>query len=196
MLSSNPKNGNGNEEKANNIINHLNYFIMSTKVNSESANVVVVKGNVTNVTLPNAIENRVTISLDCEPFESIDFNTGETIEKTAFGVNISNLVNQVKDSVEAIGLASALAMGQRVNPQIVSLALNGASIVVERTFHKKGDAREVEGVYERDCWISKITAVTPHIKPSFQAMLDKLVVEKPCITSTVTTKTVLNPFGI
>lgn len=169
---------------------------MSTKTNSESANVVVVKGNVTNVTLPNSIENRVTITLDCEPFESIDFNTGESIEKSGFGVNISNLVNQVKDSVEAIGLASALAMGQRVNPQIISLALNGASLVVERTFHKKGDTREIEGVYERDCWTSKITAVTPHIKPMFQTMLDKLVMEKPCVTTAVTTKALINPFGI
>lgn len=169
---------------------------MSTTKTNESAKVVMVKGNVTNVTLPNSIENRVTISLDCEPFESIDFNTGESVMKSAFGLNVSNLVNQIKDKVEAIGLASALAMGQRVNPQIISLALIGASVEVKRTFHAKGDEREIGGNYERDCFVSEVVAITPHIKPMFQAMLDKLVVEKPCILQNVTQKAVLNPFGI
>ena len=82
-----------------------------------------VKGNIVAVTLPKGIDGRVTISLDCEPFPSIDFETGEEITKSAFGINIRNLVNQVGEKVEAIGLANALATGKAITPQIISLAL-------------------------------------------------------------------------
>ena len=36
-----------------------------------------VKGNIVAVTLSKGIEGRVTISLDCEPFPSIDCENGE-----------------------------------------------------------------------------------------------------------------------
>ena len=98
---------------------------MSTRTNanqSEETRVYNnVKANVVAVTLPKGIDGRVTISLDCEPFPSIDFETGEEITKSAFGINIRNLVNQVGEKVEAIGLANALAMGKAINPQIIRL---------------------------------------------------------------------------
>ena len=57
---------------------------MSTKTSanasakSETKEYANIKGNITAVTLPKGIEGRVTISLDCEPFPSIDFETGES----------------------------------------------------------------------------------------------------------------------
>ena len=116
---------------------------MSTtkSVKSEERVYPNVKGNIVAITLPKGIDGRVTISLDCEPFTSIDFETGEEITKSGFGMNIRNLVNQIGDKVEAIGLANALAMGRNINPQIVSLALIGASVEVSRTFHEKGTKR-------------------------------------------------------
>lgn len=154
-----------------------------------------VKGNIVAVTLPKGIDGRVTISLDCEPFPSIDFETGEETTKSAFGINIRNLVNQVGEKVEAIGLANALAMGKNINPQIISLALIGASIEVSRTFHAKGTQRENDELYSKDCIVSEIVSITPHVKPMFQKVLETLVMTKPYIES-VASGITANPFGI
>ena len=171
---------------------------MSTKSNAKSEESRVynnVKGNIVAVTLPKGIEGRITISLDCE-FPSIDFETGEEIVKSAFGINIRNLVNQIGDKVEAIGLANALAMGRNINPQIVSLALIGASVEISRTFHAKGTQREQsEELYSKDCIVSDIVAITPHVKPMFQKVLETLVMTKPYIEN-VASGIVANPFGI
>lgn len=201
MLSSIPKNENGNEDKAKqHYYKQLNIKVMSTNSNanqSEETRVYNnVKGNIVAVTLPKGIDGRVTISLDCEPFPSIDFETGEEIVKSAFGINIRNLVNQVGDKVEPIGLANALAMGKAINPQIISLALIGASIEVSRTFHAKGTQREQsEELYSKDCIVSDIVAITPHVKPMFQKVLETLVMTKPYIEN-VASGIVANPFGI
>ena len=192
--------------RQNNIINHQIVFIMSTKTStktsanasakSETKEYANIKGNITAVTLPKGIEGRVTISLDCEPFPSIDFETGEEIVKSAFGINVRNLVNQIGDKVEPIGLANALAMGKAVNPQIISLALIGASIEVSRTFHAKGTQREQsDELYSKDCIVSDIVAITPHVKPMFQKVLETLVMTKPYIES-VASGITANPFGI
>lgn len=172
---------------------------MSTSASAESVVTRVynnVKGNITAVTLPKGIDGRVTISLDCEAFPSIDFETGQEITKSAFGINIRNLVNQVGEKVEAIGLANALAMGKAINPQILSLSLIGASIEVKRTFHAKGTQREQsDELYSKDCIVSEIVSVTPHVKPMFQKVLETLVMTKPYI-ETVASGIVNNPFGI
>lgn len=185
--------------KQNNITNNLNIKVMSTKSNAKSEETRVynnVKGNIVAVTLPKGIDGRVTISLDCEPFPSIDFETGEEIVKSAFGINIRNLVNQVGDKVEPIGLANALAMGKAINPQIISLSIIGASIEVKRVFHAKGTQREQsEELYSKDCIVSEIVSITPHVKPMFQKVLETLVMTKPYIEN-VASGIVANPFGI
>ena len=200
MLSSIPKMKMEMRNRQNNIINHQIVFIMNTttKANakSETKEYANIKGNITAVTLPKGIEGRVTISLDCEPFPSIDFETGEEITKSAFGINIRNLVNQIGDKVEPIGLANALAMGKSINPQIISLALIGASIEVSRTFHAKGTQREQsDELYSKDCIVSEIITITPHVKPMFQKVLETLVMTKPYIES-VASGITTNPFGI
>ncbi len=172
---------------------------MSTTKNvksEETRNYPNIKGNIVAVTLPKGIDGRVTISLDCEPFASIDFETGEEITKNGFGINVRNLVNQIGDKVEAIGLANALAMGRNINPQIVSLSLIGASVEVSRTFHAKGTKREEsDELYSKDCIVSNIVAITPHVKPMFQKVLETMVMTKPYIEN-VASGIVTNPFGI
>ena len=198
MLSSIPKMKMEMRNRQNNIINNLNQKVMSTtkSVKSEERVYPNVKGNIVAITLPKGIDGRVTISLDCEPFTSIDFETGEEITKSGFGMNIRNLVNQIGDKVEAIGLANALAMGRNINPQIVSLALIGASVEVSRTFHAKGTKREEsDELYSKDCIVSNIIAITPHVKPMFQKVLETMVMTKPYIEN-VASGIVANPFGI
>lgn len=168
----------------------------SANAKSETKEYANIKGNVVAVTLPKGIDGRVTISLDCEPFPSIDFETGEEIVKSAFGINVRNLVNQIGDKVEAIGLANALAMGRNINPQIISLSLIGASVEVSRTFHAKGTKREESNeLYSKNCIVSNIIAITPHVKPMFQKVLETMVMTKPYIEN-VASGIVANPFGI
>lgn len=173
--------------------NNANAANTANATANEYANVI---GRITAVTMPKGIDGRVTISLDCEPFESLDFETGEVIMKSAFGLNIRALVNQVQDKVEAIGVANALAMGRAINPQILSLSLIGAEVEVTRTFHAKGETRqESNETYSRDCIVSEIVKVTPHIKPMFENVLNTLVMTNP-YQEVVTTGIVKNPFGI
>lgn len=80
---------------------------MSTKSNAnQSENTRVynnVKGNIVAVTLPKGIDGRVTISLDCEPFPSIDFETGEEIVKallvSIFAILLIRLAKRLRLSV-------------------------------------------------------------------------------------------------
>lgn len=172
---------------------------MSTNSNANQSETRVynnVKGNIVAVTLPKGIDGRVTISLDSDPFPSIDFETGEETEKTSFGINIRNLVNQIGEKVEYIALANALAMGKSINPQIISLSLIGASVEVKRVFHAKGTKREKsEELYSKNCIASEIISITPHVKPMFNKVLETLVMTKPFIES-LPNGTITNPFGI
>jgi hypothetical protein len=63
-------------------------------------------------------------------------------------------------------------------------------------FHAKGTQREQsEELYSNDCIVSEIIAITPHIKPMFQKVLETLVMTKPYIEN-VASGIVANPFGI
>lgn len=188
--------GTKTNNQVNNAANAASANNANANVNANANEYANVIGRITAVTMPKGIDGRVTISLDCEPFESLDFETGEVIMKNAFGLNIRALVNQVQDKVEAIGVANALAMGRTINPQILSLSLIGAEVEVSRTFHAKGETRqESNETYSRDCIVSEIIKVIPHIKPMFENVLNTLVMTNP-YQEVVTTGIVKNPFGI
>ena len=150
-------------------------------------------GKVTKVMTPQQNDERITLVFDCE-FETINAETGEAKQTNMVGINIYNLVSQIGDKEDHIQLADMLAMGNMVNPQIISLALTNSDMEIERTFKKKGDKREnTDDKYTSDCITSKITNVKTHISPIVEQMLNKLVTEKPCI---VRSASVPNPFAI
>lgn len=159
----------------------------------EYANVISV---ITKVMAPKQSDDRVTIVLrEEDSFETIKFETGEIVETNMFGINIYNLVSQIGAKISYIQMADALAMGEMINPQIISLCLLNAEIEIERTFKKKGEKREgVNGVYAKDCITTKIVKIVPHIAPTFIPMIENLVATKPCIVRTV--QTTPNPFAM
>lgn len=152
---------------------------------NESINAIVTK-----VMLPEGSDNRITLVLDKE-IETIDFLTGESKQSKTFGLNIYHLVNMVKQEVEYISLADALAMGSMVNPQIIALSLTDAEITFVRVHHEAGDKR-YEGEYSKECFTTEIKGVKTHIKPIFQKTLDTLVMTSPCVIKQVN----INPYNI
>lgn len=153
--------------------------------------------NITAVTMPKNIEGRVTISLDCEPFTSIDFDTSQEVEKTSFGINQRNLINQIAPKVKILKLLNARAMGRAINPEIISLALIDATIEVKRTFHAKGTPRAFTNeLYAKDCIVSEIVNIKPNIDKDFMEEIQELKRTQPFVEIKPNIGMIANPFGI
>ena len=185
--------------KQNNIINNLNQKVMNANANqSEETRVYPnITANITAVTMPKNIEGRVTISLDCEPFTTIDFESGQEIEKTSFGINQRNLINQIAPKVKILKLLNARAMGRAINPEIISLALIDAAIEVKRTFHAKGTPRQFTNeLYAKDCIVSEIINIKPNIDKDFMEEIQELKKTQPFIEVKPNIISIANSFGI
>lgn len=191
-------------KRQNNIINHQIVFIMSTTNSNANANQSEetrvypnITANITAVTIPKNIEGRVTISLDCDPFISFDFETGQEVEKTYFGINQRNLINQIAPKVKILKLLHARAMGRAINPEIIALALTDATIEVKRTFHAKGTQRQFTNeLYSKDCIVSEIVNITPHIDKDFMEEIQELKRTQPFVEVKPNIIGITNPFGI
>lgn len=169
---------------------------MSTKKSEERVYPNIV-ANITAVTMPKNIDGRVTISLDCEPFASIDFDTSEEVEKTSFGINQRNLINQIAPKVKILKLLNARAMGRAINPEIISLALIDAHIEVKRTFHAKGTQRAFTNeLYAKDCIVSEIVDIKPNIDKDFMEEIQELKRVQPFVEVKPNIAAIANPFGI
>lgn len=155
-----------------------------------------ITANIVAVTMPKNIGGRVTISLDCEPFTSIDFETGQEVEKTSFGINQRNLINQIAPKVKILKILNARAMGRAINPEIISLSLVDATIEVKRTFHAKGTQRQFTNeLYAKDCIVSEIVDIKPHIDKDFMEEIQELKRTQPFV-EVKPNISVGNPFGI
>ena len=153
-----------------------------------------ISATITKVMLPEGSDDRITFVLD-KTFETIDFTTGEEKETNMFGLNIYAVVNQVGQFVSQIQVADTLAMGKRINPQIIALALTNAEIVVKREQHAQGEQRKNSTeIYARDCITSEIVKVKANIKPIFAEMLTQLVLNM--CNNNNKAAAVPNPFGM
>lgn len=152
-----------------------------------------INGIIIKTMLPEGSDERISFMLDKE-FDTIDFTTGETKRTNIFGMNIYAVVNQVAQFVPYIQLADALALGKMVNPQIISLSMNGANVSIKRVLHNQGEQRiNTSDVYSRTCKTTEFVKVKPNINPIFEPVLNKLIAEAPAI---VKAAAVPNPFGM
>lgn len=140
----------------------------------------VFKAIITKVMEPQGSDNRISLVTNTN-FKVIDFTDGTEKDTNIIGINIYNLVNQLNKvgGAEYIQLADALCMGKAINPQIISLSLLNAEIKVKRLFHTAGEAREIEGVYEKDCYTTEIVGVTTHINELTKSFLIDLIKTQP-----------------
>lgn len=136
---------------------------------------------VLRVMTPQGNDDRITLVIDKE-LKTIDFSLQEEKMSNKFGLNIFNLINQVREFVPEIQLAETLAMGQMTNPQIIALAMTNAEITFIREF-KSADEMRYGGneSYGRDLYKTTIVGVKTHISPQFSAVINKLTMEKPAV---------------
>ena len=168
-----------------------------TNQNVESRVYPNITANITAVTMPKDIGGRVTISLDCEPFTSIDYESGQEVEKTSFGINQRNLINQIAPKVKVLKILNARAMGRAINPEIISLALMDATIEVKRSFHAKGTQRQFTNeLYSKDCIVSEIVDIKIHIDKDFMEEIQELKRTQPFVEVKPNITSIGNPFGI
>lgn len=124
-------------------------------------------------------------------FETINNQSGEYVVTSSFSKNIREVINQVAKFVPELQLAEVLAMGQMVNPLIISLAMVNADVVVDRTIKHKGDEREykINGVtqkYDNDAYLTTFVKVKPNINPLFATQLEKLIATQPAMVTVAT----------
>lgn len=161
-----------------------------------ASNVELISGTITKVMLPEGNDERISFVLDRE-FDTIDFKTGEVKKSNIFGMNIYAAVNQLGKFVSYIQLADALAMGEMINPQIISLSMLNAQVVVKREYHEAGEKRKMSAdIYARNCKTSDFVTVTPDIKPIFEQMLMKIITTPSTVVKEDKKNSTPNPFGM
>lgn len=144
-------------------------------------NTIEISGRVLAITTYKDDEKRVTILLDCEPFAAFDKDHKPT-ESTSFGEATRSVVAECAKFIPELQLASTLALGKTLNPQIIALCLTGADITISRELRAKGTpTRAAEAgakfgeVYENDTWVTTIIKVRPNINAIFQPHIMKLI---------------------
>lgn len=169
---------------------------VATEAATEAKELVKLTAKVVRVGMFPDDPNRVSLITDAE-FETIDKKNGGVLTTNSFGLDTIALVSQVSQFVPEIQLAETLALGARVNPQIIALALLNANITFERQFREKGEEREYKqknkpDVYTADCWTTKITSCRTNINPVFANMLMQLITTKPAVVAAVAMPTPFN----
>ena len=127
-------------------------------------------------------EKRVFLTLSGEAFPTFDKDGKETttnnISVNAFAL-LSQIVTATPDSTLAV--LSTMALGESIRPDLFALCLQGAEIVVQRTYHKKGEANQQGEKYEHDCYTSEIVSFVEHISP----------IANSVITTAITTNSIV-----
>lgn len=201
--ATNNNNANANTNEINNVnanaseATNQNQATQETETTTENPkSFEEISGKILKVITPEGNDERISFVVDKE-FDTIDFKTGEVKRTNIFGINIFAVVNQVSQFVPQIQLADALALGNMVNPQIISLSMVDADFKIRREDHEEGEKRKYGNeVYARNCKTTNFIDVTPHIKPLFAQMLNQLIATKPAIIKETEIKAIPNPFGM
>lgn len=180
-----------------NMTNNVN---ASNENNEEVINdTIEISGKVLSISTYKDDEKRITFNLDCEPFAAFDKDNKPTMS-TSFSEATRSVVAECAKFIPELQLASTLALGKTLNPQIVALCLLGADITSIRELRKKGTptraaelGTRVGEVYEDDTWTNAIIKVRPNINPIFQPHIMKLI-ETALVAKTATVVT-SNPYA-
>lgn len=162
-------------------------------------NTIEISGKVLSISTYKDDEKRVTINLDCEPFAAFDKDNKPT-ESTSFGEATRSIVAECAKFIPELQLASTLALGKTLNPQIIALCLTGADITISRELRAKGTptraaeiGAKIGEVYESDTWITTIIKVRPNINAIFQPHIMKLI--ETALVAKTATIVAANPYA-
>ena len=154
-----------------------------------------VKGKIVRLSLAPEDTTRVIIQIDSS-FKTINQSTREEHDTNTFGVNVNNLIIQVRQLVPIIQTLEGVCMGSTVPLALVNLALVNADITIIREFKAQGEQREYgDEYYSNDCYVTKIVGVKPHISALNENIINTQIMA--IISREVAPKNnVANPFGI
>ena len=127
-------------------------------------------------------EKRVFLTLATEPFATFD-KEGKETTTNSISLNSFALLSQIvtKAPESTIAVLSTMALGESIRPDLFALCLQGAEIVVNRTFHKQGETNADGQQYEHDCYTSEIVSFVEHISP----------IANSVITTAITTNSIV-----
>jgi hypothetical protein len=136
--------------------------------------------------------DRLTFQLDTT-FLTYDID-GKEVETDRFSINIFAFMQQAGVMCPELQLLDTLAMGQKVNPQIVALIMANATINVSREHHVAGEARKQNNgeLYDSNCYTTTFVGVKTNINPLFVPQIDRLMQTAPAVVEQATA----NPFNI
>lgn len=125
----------------------------------------------------DGVEKRVFLTIATDPFDTI--NMEGKIEKTnTISMNAYNLCNTIAilDPTSKLATMVTIAFGEPIKPQLLAIALQCATIKVQREFHKKGSVRE-DGIstYENDCYTSKLIGYSENIIPAVKKAIENAI---------------------
>lgn len=144
----------------------------------------------------------VTIGLNLSKKVKTFDKKGDEVETDFITMKLGKVVDQVTKFIPELQLASALALGAVINPQIVALCLTNAKIEILENFKFAEEQREgMNETYGKNTWVKDITKCTPNINPLFMPTLGNLINTAPAIklaTAAAAMPNVVasNPWGI
>jgi len=133
---------------------------------------------ITNVILSkeNGRNGRVTLILDGEPFMTYKYGTAEKIMTNSISFDIANISNEFGQFSEVISTADGYMAGSAIPVPLISFALKGGMISIERIFKAKGEKREsAEDTYTQDLFKTKVTAFTENLSQLALMQVGKLL---------------------
>lgn len=133
---------------------------------------------VTNVILSkeNGRNGRITLVLDGEPFKSYKYGTAEKITTNSISFDVANISNEFGEFSEVISTANGYMAGAPVPVPLISFALKGGTISIERIFKAKGEKREsAEDTYTQDLFKTKVLSFTENMSQLALMQVSKLL---------------------
>lgn len=118
-----------------------------------------------SITTSSDYSKRLFIQTDKE---AIQFDQiGKPCKSTSFGLQYGNLINMISAKCPMASIMDATC-GRKINVMLLNCLLSNATIKVERTLKVAGEEREIEGVYENDTVVTKITDIRINMQPMMQ----------------------------
>lgn len=153
----------------NNTTNNVDIWRTDYKIeNRKVINVILSKESGRN--------GRITLVLDGEPFKSYKYGTAEKITTNSISFDISNVSNEFGQFSEVISTAEGYMAGAPIPIPLISFALKGGTISINRIFKAKGEKREsAEDTYTQDLFKTKVTAFTENLSQLAMLQVSKLL---------------------
>lgn len=175
----------------------------TANVDSWRADYKVENRKITNVILSkeNGRNGRVTLVLDGEPFMAYKYGTAEKIMTNSISFDVANVANEFGEFSDVISTANGYMAGAPIPVPLISFALKGGTITINRLFKAKGEKREsAEDTYTQDLFKTKVVSFTENLSQlalmQVSKLLDKLADQALKVDVTETKPNQTASFGL